>query len=73
MKGANPMSDERDEELERLKKLHDMDQNLSKIADFFPRLWRQIYLRLLEEGFNEVDAMQILKAYVIGSIGGGKV
>jgi hypothetical protein len=53
------------------KEIHNLDQAAAMIADTLPPMWKRMYDRLLEEGFDADKAMQILKAYVAGSAGGG--
>ena len=46
------------------------DQSAAFLGDSLPSLWRRIYLKCLEEGFKEDEALHLLRAYIHGSNGG---
>jgi hypothetical protein len=46
------------------------DQSAAFIADSLPALWRRMYDRLREEGFDAEQAMLLLRTYVHASFGG---
>lgn len=46
------------------KKRAELDQNLAAMLEYFPVQWRQLYLRLIEEGFEEPQALDLLKTYI---------
>lgn len=67
----NPDMDEKDkaqkkreEEAKRLQELSKLDQSMQTLVTHFPPLWRQLYLRLVDEGFTEAQAIELLKAYI---------
>lgn len=49
---------------------HDLDQKSALMGDLFPGLWKRIYDNLLVEGFTELQAMELLKAFIVGQAGG---
>ena len=51
------------------KKRAELDQGLALMLDFFPVQWRQLYLRLIEEGFQETQALELVKTYIKASCG----
>lgn len=44
-----------------------MDQATAVFNDYMPTQWRQLYLRLVEEGFSEQQAFELLKTYITTS------
>lgn len=44
-----------------------IDQSTAVFNDYMPTMWRQLYLRLVEEGFTEPQAFELLKTYVTAS------
>lgn len=46
------------------KNLHNTEQSMAWLVDNYPRLWRGLYLRLIEEGFTEPQAMFLLVEYI---------
>lgn len=46
------------------KKRAELDQSLSLMLDFLPVQWRQLYLRLIAEGFQETQALELVKIYI---------
>lgn len=47
----------------------ELDQGLALMLDFFPTQWRQLYLRLIEEGFQETQSLELVKTYIKASCG----
>lgn len=47
------------------------DQSTEFITKSFPALWRGLYLNLVESGFSETQAMDLLKTYIL-SMGSGR-
>jgi len=43
------------------------DQLRAIVLDHFPPLWRQLYERLIKQGFNEAHAMELLKTYILST------
>ena len=43
------------------------DENLATLADTFPRHWMRMFNNLKEEGFNEAQAMDLLRTYIAAS------
>ena len=50
--------------------LHQLEQALTAMAENLPPYWRRMFLRLMEEGFTEDQAMRVLCAAVHGSSNG---
>jgi len=44
-----------------------LDQDMAAIIDVFPPLWRGLFVQLCKEGFTESQAMELVKAYIIGN------
>jgi len=42
----------------------EMDQSLALMIDYYPTQWRQLYQRMLDEGFTKAEALEILKTYI---------
>lgn len=40
------------------------DQALAVVAEDFPPFWRRLFLSLVREGFNEAQALEILKTLI---------
>jgi len=51
------------------KKRAELDQGMALMLDYFPAQWRQLYLRLMEEGFQELQALELVKTYIKASCG----
>ena len=47
-----------------------LDQGMAFLANSLPMTWRRMYLNLIEEGFTNQQAMELLKTYIHGSAGG---
>ncbi len=45
--------------------MSDLDQSVA--TDLFPTLWRGLYMRLMEEGFTDVQAFELVKTYILAS------
>lgn len=63
------LPNEDDDELDSLREhaasIRKLDENTSFMTDHFPRLWRRFFERLKEEGFDNEEALSILKTYII--------
>lgn len=46
------------------------DQASALLADGLPPLWRRMYERMLEVGFDEVQAIRLLQTYIFAAMGG---
>jgi hypothetical protein len=44
-----------------------MDQALAAVTEIFPPLWHGLYVRLIRQGFNETQALELVKAYIAAS------
>lgn len=42
------------------------DQDLAEASDSLPRLWFRLFTGMKAEGFNEAQALEVLKAFVSG-------
>ena len=47
------------------KELAAMDQSLKLIVETFPPMWRQLYTNLINEGFTEQQAFELLKTFIL--------
>ena len=47
--------------------IHKLDQDLATMAEFYPRIWRNLYESCIKEGFNESDAMRLVRSYIEAS------
>jgi hypothetical protein len=56
------------EDKERMCQIARFDQSVAQIVDTLPVLWRSVYLRLVKEGFNDIQSLEILKQYIDSSI-----
>ena len=41
-----------------------IDQNIAEIAEGWPTVWHKLYLGCVEEGFTELQAMELVKAFI---------
>jgi hypothetical protein len=48
-----------------------IDQGFTLITGNFPPLWRKLYTNLVSEGFNEVQALALVKAYILSQCPSG--
>ena len=51
------------------KKKAELDQQMALMLDFLPTQWRLLFLRLIQEGFTETQALDLLKSYIKASCG----
>lgn len=42
----------------------DLDQATAVVAETMPPMWRRIYLRCIEEGFSEDQALLLVRTYI---------
>jgi len=58
-----------DDEIDSLRKhaesLRKLDEGVTFSTDYFPRLWRRYFERLIEEGFSETQSLELVKTYII--------
>jgi hypothetical protein len=47
----------------------EFDQSVAQFAELFPAVCWQAFERLKVEGFSEVQAMEIVKTYVLATFG----
>lgn len=40
------------------------DQAIASVRDLLPALWYSLYKQSIEEGFNEVQAFELVKVYI---------
>ena len=45
---------------DQIKRIQELDQSMQTVLDSFPRYWRGMYVRLIEEGFTEDESMDLL-------------
>jgi hypothetical protein len=51
------------------KKSHEIEQSIAEIRDVIPRMWRQIYLGCLEQGFSPRQAFSLLQTHILSQNG----
>lgn len=51
------------------KKRLEFDQQIAVFVEFMPITWRQLYVRLNEEGFTERQSLELVKAYIMAECG----
>ena len=56
------MTDPRD----NVKKLQELEQAFTMLAENMPPMWRRVYLKCLEEGFTEDHAIKVICAMAHG-------
>ena len=40
------------------------DQAFAFLLEYYPAVWRKMYLRLVHEGFTEAQAFDLVKTYI---------
>jgi hypothetical protein len=48
----------------------ELDQSLALMRDILPTQWRALYVRLVEEGFREDQALDLLKTFITATSSG---
>ena len=41
-----------------------IDQAISFMIEVYPVQWRQLYLKLIEEGFTKTESLELLKTFI---------
>lgn len=54
------------------KKQSEIDQGFAALVDNFVPMWRRMYLKALEEGFDEAQSLALVKAYILSQGSGDK-
>ena len=49
------------------KKQAELDQALTQHSEFFPSLWRGLFLGCVRQGFSKPEAFDLLKTYILSS------
>jgi hypothetical protein len=44
-----------------------LDQGMAVLIEYLPTMWRRLYVRLIEEGFKEAEAMELVKTYIFAT------
>ena len=47
------------------------DEAMTALIDIHPRMWRSMYLRLVEEGFNESQSLELVKVFILSQCPSG--
>lgn len=50
----------------------ELDQSRAAIIEVFPSIWRGLYLACVKEGFSELEAMELVKTYILSQGNNGK-
>ena len=66
------MTNDKEKERQHMRDVHDLEQSSTFVIDNFPRLWYGLYRRCVEEGFNEAQAMALVKVYINTTLGIGR-
>jgi len=45
----------------------EVEQAQAAMVELWPSLWRQLFLRNIEEGFTEGQSMDLVKAYILST------
>lgn len=53
------------------KKRAEFEQSNAAMAEIFPSLWKSLFDGCVKQGFTEVEAMQLVKTYILGQSSGG--
>lgn len=59
------MNEDRSYLAARIKQQREIDEAVTLLVDHMPRTWRSLYLRLMEEGFNEEEALSLVKCFIL--------
>ena len=58
-------SEEREEQRKQIEIQKALDDASATVGDLFPGLWRRIYENSLVAGFNEIEAFDLVKIYIL--------
>lgn len=47
------------------------DEAMTTMIDTFPRTWRQMYLKMIEEGFDERQSLELVKSFILSQCPSG--
>lgn len=60
--------DPKEEQRARTRREMELDQSMAMFADRMPPLWWRMYRNLLNQGFSEIRAFELLKVYIAASV-----
>ena len=46
------------------KQLNEYEQSIAFITDYFPRVWYSLYINCIQQGFTEVQSLELVKEYI---------
>lgn len=49
---------------EEVFKIRQMEESITVVSDFFPKLWKALFDSCIREGFTECQAMDLVKTYM---------
>ena len=55
------------EQRKHLQEQQKLEQGAALVADAFPPLWKRLHENLLKEGFDQTQAMELLKTYILSN------
>jgi hypothetical protein len=50
---------------EQAQKLREFEESVTMMVDHFPRIWRKLYENCIQEGFIELQAMELVKTFIL--------
>lgn len=53
-----------EEELEKLRQRHEVDQNVPFMCEFYSIMWYRLYTELKDKGFKDEQALELVKAFI---------
>ncbi len=56
---------------EQARELARAEQGMATLADTFPPFWRRMFLKCVEEGFSEGQALAIIQTWILKDAGHG--
>lgn len=51
-------------------KQQQIEQSVAAMVEMWPPVWKGLYDRCIKQGFNEAQAMELVKAFIVGQAAG---
>ncbi len=51
--------------------LSELDESSATLVDMWGPMWRRLYLKLLEEGFNEIESFKLVQTQILSQCPNG--
>lgn len=58
-------------DFDKTKDLQRLEQGFATLGDIYPPLWRRMYGNCISEGFSEMQAMELVKTWILSQGSGG--